>query len=168
MRYACGDGRSGIQPEQCGISSKIIIGSPYVRQATVHGRGYSPGTEQKMIQRGVLLPVVTVATVIASNQAPIDLGGIMLSRTVTHSPHDGAFRFCRLRFHSSSEGDGDGWWVDYPRADVNLSIRLAELTRSHVSFDASNDPVHQVEALTDPELFRLRDDERTREGVSLP
>jgi hypothetical protein len=101
-----------------------------------------------------MLAVMAVATVIAANQAPIDLGSAnMLPRIVPARPHDGAFRFCRLRFHSSSEGDGDGWWVDYPRADLNLTIRLAELTRSHVSFDASNDPVHQVVALTDSELF---------------
>lgn len=97
--------------------------------------------------------VMAVATAIAGNQAPIDFGANMLPRIVPHRPHDGAFRFCRLRFHSSFEGDGDGWWVDYPRADVNLSIRLAELTRSHVSFDASNDPVHQVVTLADSELF---------------
>jgi hypothetical protein len=107
-----------------------------------------------VIRTGTVLTVMGIAAVIAANQAPIDLGSPnMLPRIVPARPHDGAFRFCRLRVHSSSEGDGDGWWVDSPRAVVNLSIRLAELTRSHVSFDAINDPLHQVVALTDSELF---------------
>ena len=42
--------------------------------------------------------------------------------------YDGGFRFCRVWFRNGSAGDGDGWYVDYPRADENLSIRLMELT----------------------------------------
>jgi hypothetical protein len=30
--------------------------------------------------------------------------------------YDGAFVFCRLAFRYSSDGDGGGWSVDYPRA----------------------------------------------------
>ena len=40
-----------------------------------------------------------------------------------------------------------------PRADVNLSIRLSELTKTRVSTDASGEPDHVVIALTDPALF---------------
>ena len=32
-------------------------------------------------------------------------------------------------FSESTDGDGGDWSVDYPRADVNLSIRLSELTQ---------------------------------------
>ena len=75
------------------------------------------------------------------------------TRVTSQSPYDGAFRFCRIRFRSSPAGDGDGWFVDYPRADENLSRRLSELTKTHVPVDAYGNPHHVVVTLTDPELF---------------
>ena len=67
---------------------------------------------------------------------------------------DGAFHFCRLAFRGSRGGDGGGWMVDFPRADVNLSIRLSELTMTRVSFDEAHEPKHLVVRPTDPELFQ--------------
>jgi hypothetical protein len=66
---------------------------------------------------------------------------------------DGAFQFCRIFFRQAMNGDGGDWRVDFPRADQNLSIRLAELTRAPVSFDHLNEPNHLVIRLTQPELF---------------
>ena len=43
--------------------------------------------------------------------------------------------------------------VDYPRADINLSIRLGELTKTQISL-AEGEPNHLVVRLTDPELFK--------------
>lgn len=71
----------------------------------------------------------------------------------TESSFDGGFNFCRVAFQTGRRR-GSGWSVDYPRADVNLSIRLSELTRTRVSFDAANEPRHFVLPLTDPSLFR--------------
>ena len=56
-------------------------------------------------------------------------------------------------FSASYEGRGANWAVDYPRADVNLSIRLSELTKTRISTDASGEPDHVVIAMTDPALF---------------
>lgn len=67
--------------------------------------------------------------------------------------YDGAFRFCRISFRNSPRGDGDGWFVDYPRADENLSIRLSELTKTPITRDEDGTPTHIVVPLTDPELF---------------
>jgi hypothetical protein len=67
---------------------------------------------------------------------------------------DGGFRFCRVWFRNGSAGDGDGWYVDYPRADENLSIRLAELTRAPVTQDGEGNPYPIIVRLTDPSLFR--------------
>lgn len=72
----------------------------------------------------------------------------------TPESFDGAFHFCRLAFRASRAGDGGNWSVDFPRADVNLSIRLSELTRTVVSFDAAREPRHLVVRPTDPELFQ--------------
>lgn len=72
----------------------------------------------------------------------------------TPESFDGAFHFCRLAFRGSRGGDGGSWMVDFPRADVNVSIRLAELTKTVVSFDAQREPRHLVVRPTDPELFQ--------------
>ncbi|MSO55964.1 MAG: DUF4159 domain-containing protein [Acidobacteria bacterium] len=68
--------------------------------------------------------------------------------------YDGAFHFCRLSFRNGFSGDGDGWYVDYPRADENLSIRLAELTKAPVARDLEGNPDHLVVRLSDPVLFQ--------------
>ena len=68
--------------------------------------------------------------------------------------YDGGFRFCRIWFRNGSAGDGDGWFVDYPRADENLSIRLKELTRTPVTHDGEGNPYPVIVRLTDPALFR--------------
>jgi hypothetical protein len=67
---------------------------------------------------------------------------------------DGSFNFCRIMFNVSGDGDGGRWSVDYPRADINLSIRLSELTKTTVSVDAAGEPNHLVLRLTDEELFQ--------------
>jgi hypothetical protein len=68
--------------------------------------------------------------------------------------YDGGFRFCRVLFRNWSGGDGDGWYVDYPRADENLSIRFTELTKAPVTQDFEGNPSPVVVRLTDPALFR--------------
>jgi hypothetical protein len=74
-------------------------------------------------------------------------------RSPTPDTFQGAFNFCRIMFSGSYDGDGGNWAVDYPRADVNLSIRLSELTKARISTDAQGEPDHIVIALTDPALF---------------
>jgi Domain of unknown function (DUF4159) len=74
-------------------------------------------------------------------------------RSATPESFDGAFNFCRLMFSMSRDGDGGNWAVDYPRADVNLSIRLSELTKTRISTDPSGEPNHLVLAPTDPLIF---------------
>jgi hypothetical protein len=68
--------------------------------------------------------------------------------------YDGDFRFCRVWFRNGDAGDGDGWYVDYPRADENLSVRLMELTKARVTQDGEGNPYPVIVRLTDPSLFR--------------
>src|SRR6187399_824525 len=75
-------------------------------------------------------------------------------RYAARQDFDGSFQFCRGVFRSAANGDGNGWSVDYPRADQNLSIRLSELTKAHVSMDQNKDPNHVVIRLTDEALFQ--------------
>src|SRR5436305_510375 len=66
--------------------------------------------------------------------------------------YDGAFMFCRIAFNNASNGDGGGWFVDYPRADTNLSFRFSELTAATVSRDIAGNFNHAVYRLTDAEI----------------
>ena len=50
--------------------------------------------------------------------------------------YDGVFQFCRIMFRQNPNGDGGGWSVDYPKADINFPYRLSELTATAVSKDA--------------------------------
>src|SRR5215218_9357291 len=66
----------------------------------------------------------------------------------------GTFTFCRGMF-ASNRREKRGWDTDYPGADINFSIRLAELTRTRVTKQATGtDPEYVVVRLTDPELFQ--------------
>jgi hypothetical protein len=76
-------------------------------------------------------------------------------RTPAADSFDGGFNFCRIMFDRSADGDGGNWAVDYPRADTNLSIRLSELTRTHISRDkATGEPNHLVMRLTDDAIYQ--------------
>jgi hypothetical protein len=71
----------------------------------------------------------------------------------THMP-DAAFTICRLSYRSvRSEPMGIGWQTDYPYAEINLTTRLSELTKTRVSRDAEGRPNHYVVRLTDDTLF---------------
>jgi len=75
-------------------------------------------------------------------------------RLVPPGSYTGSFLFCRISFRNQPGGDGGGWDVDYPRSDLNLSFRLAELTKTPISRDASGEIRHIIIRLTDPELYR--------------
>jgi hypothetical protein len=69
--------------------------------------------------------------------------------------YDGAFNFCRGMYSVvRREPGGQGWSTDYPDADVNFSIRFAELTKARVSKQPTGDPNHLVLMLTDEFLFK--------------
>jgi len=73
----------------------------------------------------------------------------------TPESFDGRFNFCRVIFRSGRLGGGGGGWsVDYPRADVNLSVRLSELTTARISVDEAKEPRHFLVRLTDEALFQ--------------
>ena len=67
---------------------------------------------------------------------------------------NGTFQFCRIMFNSNPRGDGGDWSVDWPRADINLSIRLSELTKTTVGRAQTGDPSHLLMRLTDDTLFQ--------------
>jgi Domain of unknown function (DUF4159) len=76
-------------------------------------------------------------------------GNISLAKP---SDFDGSWHFCRAWFRQDPRGDGGNWSVDYPRADINLSVRLSELTKTNVSF-TNGEPNPLLIRFTDDELF---------------
>ena len=99
-----------------------------------------------------LLLALSMVAVADAQRRGRRFGGMI--RTPTPESFDGRFNFCRVAFYYSNMGCGGGWSVDYPRADINLSIRLSELTKTSISTDAAGEPNHLVVRLTDPELFQ--------------
>jgi hypothetical protein len=71
----------------------------------------------------------------------------------TAKDFDGHFHFCRWVYQSALDGDGGNWNADWPRADINLSIRLSELTKADVSKNPQGEPNHLLIRFTDPEVF---------------
>ncbi len=93
---------------------------------------------------------------IASTSAAQFFGGRgrVMARDVPEGSYTGSFLFCRISFRNNPYGDGGGWNVDWPRADINLSFRLSELTKTPISRDASGEIRHITIRLTDPELYK--------------
>ena len=50
----------------------------------------------------------------------------------TAKTFDGNFHFCRIMFNSDRR-EKQGWGTDYPGADINFSVRLAELTKVRIT-----------------------------------
>jgi hypothetical protein len=65
---------------------------------------------------------------------------------------DGRFNFCRLVYNGNR--NGGNWRTDFPAADVNMSIRFSELTRTRVAFHPSGEPKHLLVRPTDETLFQ--------------
>ena len=107
---------------------------------------------KKLVALGVV--IVVAATAVLEAQRRGRRGGMYGIKRPDDITWNGDFTFCRLAFNEAYDGDGGGWGVDYPRADMNLPTRLSELTRAPVNFDPSHEVNHVVIQATDPELFR--------------
>jgi hypothetical protein len=128
-------------------------------------RNWNVSGKHRRVRRSVAAVVVTCGLAVVASlegaQRGIPLKPVKHSQIDVSSPHaaaeegyDGGFRFCRIRFNTSPDGDGAGWFVDYPRADENLSLRLSQLTSIPVTTVGEGDPVRLVLQLTDTDLFQ--------------
>jgi hypothetical protein len=95
--------------------------------------------------------LVSLAAVVSAQRR----GGRFFGNYLPPNPsYDGAFIFCRIMFDNARNGDGGGWDVDYPRADVNLPFRFSELTTASVSRAPDGDYNHALLRFTDPEIYK--------------
>jgi hypothetical protein len=76
------------------------------------------------------------------------------TRLASEKDFDGRFNFCRLVYQANRNGNGGSWTTDYPNADINMSIRLAELTKTRVSFETNGQPNHLLVRPTDDTLYQ--------------
>jgi hypothetical protein len=105
-----------------------------------------------MRRRLTLVVAVVLATSgVASAQFFRGFGGVRVAKA---ADFDGRFHVCRMMYQGSRNGSGGSWTTDFPRADINVSIRLSELTRTNVSFTSRGQPNHLVIRLTDETLFQ--------------
>ena len=127
---------------------------------TLVTRKVPPSVGRRIRNRFVLVAVVAVlgflAVEVHAQFRRSEFGRSFSSaRLARPEDYDGTFQFCRVVFANGPNGDsrsGD-WGVDYPRADINLSIRLAELTKTRVGKDGRGNPDTIVVRLTSPEMF---------------
>jgi hypothetical protein len=80
--------------------------------------------------------VVTVLLVSSGAWAQFGRGGdaSINAHMARADSFDGRFHYCRLMYRMNPLGDGGSWLTDYPLADIDLSIRLSELTKTLVAF----------------------------------
>ncbi|MEO7191985.1 MAG: DUF4159 domain-containing protein [Vicinamibacterales bacterium] len=124
----------------------------------MHAR-WLPGFRRSAVAKtavGVALLLAVVTSVAAAQRrgGGGGFGGGRSARIDTSWVYDGRFVFCRIAFQNSPDGDGSGWQVDYPRADMNFPFRLGELSSTPISHNAQGEPNHVVLTLTDPHLFQ--------------
>ena len=108
-----------------------------------------------------LLQVLTVAAALLLSAAAYAQFGFgrgefanIPARYMPRQLPDRNFVVCRLQYTSvRREPSGGGWRTDYPYGEINLTTRLAELTRTPVSRDDDGRPNHYVVRLIDDELF---------------
>ena len=80
--------------------------------------------------------------------------GSLAARYAPPRMPDGSFVICRVAYRSVRvEPMGIGWQTDYPFAEINLTTRLSELTKTRVSRSDAGQPNHFVVRLTDDTLF---------------
>src|SRR5690242_18805479 len=89
----------------------------------------------------VLVAAVVAAALASGASAPQRRGGRFGFRSFdTRWYYDGSFVFCRVSFQQNPYGDGAGWFVDYPRADLNLPFRAGQLSKIPISRDHEGEP----------------------------
>jgi hypothetical protein len=80
--------------------------------------------------------------------------GTTAPRFPTADTFQGGFNFCRVMF-ASNRREKRGWDTDYPGAEINFSVRLAELTKTRVTQQPNKQLAEFVVVrLTDPALFQ--------------
>src|SRR5215208_4381264 len=99
---------------------------------------------------------LAVATGTAQRRLTILTNGRNLQIPINHGLPDKqlGFTYCRLRYENIRRARKSGWGDDYPQADYNFMVRLAELTKTTISQWNNGYPGFANVTAMDPDLFR--------------
>ena len=112
-----------------------------------------PARLARVVVAGAVAAVLVFAAAAFAQGFRFREGSLPARYAPTQMP-DGAFVVCRLAYRSvRAEPMGIGWQTDYPFAEINLTTRLSELTKTRVSRRENGEPNHFVVRLTDDALF---------------
>ena len=105
---------------------------------------------------GRIAAIASVALLCVSAAAYAQFGRGFGARAhlATAQDFDGRFHYCRLSYRGNLGGGGGSWTTDFPNADINLSVRLSELTRTNVSKQPGGQPNHLIVRIDRDELFQ--------------
>src|SRR5258707_545651 len=91
----------------------------------------------------------------AAQQVTILTNGQNLQVPINHGLPDKplGFTFCRLRYQNIRRARKSGWGDDYPQADYNFMVRLAELTTTKITRWNNGYPGFAKRTAMDPDRF---------------
>jgi hypothetical protein len=119
-------------------------------------RAFNSRRRRAWVAAGILAIVAASITAVQAQRIFSGFYGRTPPRFPTATTFTGGFNFCRIMF-TSDRREKQGWGTDYPGADINFSVRLAELTKTRVPFvhgEGDEDiPDSVVVRLTDDALF---------------
>jgi hypothetical protein len=92
----------------------------------------------------------------AAQQFTILTNGRNLQIPINHGMPDQqrGFMYCRLRYERMRQARKSGWGDDYPQADYNMMVRLAELTKTTISLWNNGYPGFMNVTPMDDNLFK--------------
>ena len=112
---------------------------------------------RRSVTGAVALAVVVTAALASAQRIMVAPGRTVRepAKWARADDFDGSFIYCRGFYNSvTREAGGTGWWTDYPAADNNFSVRLMELTYTHIQLDPERQPNTVVVRLSDPLLYK--------------
>lgn len=104
----------------------------------------------------VIVAIGLAVAGLAAQRDTILTNGRNLQIPINHGMPDKplGFTFCRLRYENIRRARKSGWGDDYPQADYNFMVRLAELTRATISRWNDGYPGFANITPMDDDLFR--------------
>jgi hypothetical protein len=112
----------------------------------------------KLPRAGTAVQALALVVLMSAGAAYAQFGFGELNTPIRRAPAvfpDRNFVVCRLQYREvRSEPNGGGWRTDYPYGEINLMIRLSELTKTSVSWEGERQPHYYVVRATDEALFQ--------------
>jgi hypothetical protein len=108
-----------------------------------------------MSRRRRLVALAAAAALVLAAVAEAQFGRRFFGpRFATETDFEGRFHYCRAVYSSAYDGNGGSWRTDYPNADINMSVRLSELTKVSVGRTPTGDPKPLLVRIGGEELFQ--------------